>query len=45
MEATILTPVKCLGPITTCLKDRYGLPSSSFSSIRPSLCVWAWAFD
>lgn len=23
MEATILTPVSCLGPITTCLKDRY----------------------
>lgn len=22
VEATILTPVKCLGPITTCLKER-----------------------
>lgn len=23
VQATILTPVKCLGPITTCLKDRW----------------------
>lgn len=34
VEATVLTPVKCLGPITSCLKDRYVLCySSSFSLI------------